>query len=101
MPEAHDVTTNGIRLRVLQEGPEDGPLAILLHGFPEHAGAWTVHSALLARAGYRVWAPDQRGNGASDKPDAVAAYALDALAADVVGLNDAAGREQAVAVGHD
>jgi pimeloyl-ACP methyl ester carboxylesterase len=101
MPEAHDVPTNGVRLRVLQEGPADGPLAILLHGFPEHAGAWSVHSALLARAGYRVWAPDQRGYGRSAKPPRVADYSLDALAADVVGLIDAAGRERAVVIGHD
>jgi epoxide hydrolase 4 len=101
MPESFDVATNGVRLRVLQEGPPDGPLAILLHGFPEHAGAWRVQSALLARAGYRVWAPDQRGYGDSDKPSGVAAYALDALAADVVGLIDAAGRERVLLVGHD
>ncbi len=101
MPEARDVATNGARLRVLQEGPEDGPLVILLHGFPEHAGAWAVHGALLAGAGYRVWAPDQRGYGGSEKPDQIADYALDVLAADVVGLIDAAGRERAVLVGHD
>ena len=101
MPEAHDVATNGVRLRVLQQGREDGPLVLLLHGFPEHAGAWLVHSALLARAGYRVWAPDQRGYGGSDKPERIADYALDTLAADVVGLIDAAGRERAVLVGHD
>ena len=101
MPDAHDVATNGVRLRVLQEGPADGPLAILLHGFPEHSGAWTVQSALLARAGYRVWAPDQRGYGGSDKPERVADYALDVLAADVVGLIGAAGRDHAVLVGHD
>jgi len=101
MIEAHDVMTNGVRLRVLQAGPLDGPLLVLLHGFPEHAGAWSVHAALLAEAGYRVWAPDQRGYGASEKPDRVADYALDTLAADVVGLIDAAGRERAIVVGHD
>lgn len=101
MPEAHDVSTNGARLSVLQEGPADGPLAILLHGFPEHAGAWSALSASLAGAGYRVWAPDQRGYGGSDKPPRVADYALDTLAADVVGLIDAAGRERAVVIGHD
>lgn len=101
MAEAREVATNGIRLQVLQEGPEDGPLVILLHGFPEHAAAWSVHSALLAGAGYRVWAPDQRGYGGSEKPERIADYALDVLAADVVGLIDAAGRERAVLVGHD
>ena len=101
MPDAHDVATNGVRLRVLQDGPEHGPLAILLHGFPEHADAWAPHIELMARAGYRVWAPDQRGYGGSDKPERVADYALDVLAADVVGLIDAAGRDRAVLVGHD
>lgn len=101
MPEPHRVPTNGVHLRVLQDGPEDGPLAILLHGFPEHADAWTWHIARLADAGYRVWAPDQRGYGGSDKPERIAAYALETLAADVVGLIDAAGRERAVVIGHD
>ena len=101
MTEAHDVATHGIRLHVLQQGPANGPRVVLLHGFPEHAGAWARHAALLANAGYRVWAPDQRGYGSSEKPDRISDYTLDALAADVVGLIDAAGRERAVLIGHD
>ncbi|MCI0361743.1 MAG: alpha/beta hydrolase [Planctomycetaceae bacterium] len=95
------VKTNGISLNVAQSGPESGPLAILLHGFPEFWYGWKKHIPALAAAGYRVWAPDQRGYNTSDKPPLVRDYSLDTLAADVVGLVDAAGRERAILVGHD
>ncbi len=95
------IPTNGIRLHVFQDGPEDGPLVILLHGFPEFSYSWRRQIPHLAAAGFRVWAPDQRGYNLSDKPDGLAAYALDELAADAVGLIDAAGRERAFLVGHD
>ena len=97
----HVVDTNGVRLHVRVAGPEDGPLVLLLHGFPEGSYGWRHQVPYLAAAGYRVWAPDQRGYGASDKPERIAAYGLDVLAADVTGLIDAAGRRQAVLVGHD
>ena len=54
----HDIQTNGVRLHVASCGPEDGPLVILLHGFPEYWGAWEVHMKRLAEEGYRVLAPD-------------------------------------------
>jgi len=95
------VETNGIRLHVLQEGPKDGSLVILLHGFPEFSYGWKQQIPYLADAGFRVWAPDQRGYNLSDKPEGIAAYNLDALAADVIGLIDAAGQKQAFLVGHD
>jgi epoxide hydrolase 4 len=101
MPEHGYVETNGVRLHVLRDGPDDGPLVILLHGFPEFSGCWRQHAARLAAAGYRVWAPDQRGYNLSDKPVGVASYALEALAADVVGLADAAGQDRVFLVGHD
>ena len=90
-----------IRLHVAQAGPLDGPLVILLHGFPEFWYGWRKQIGPLAAAGYRVWVPDQRGYNLSDKPVGVGAYAIDTLAADVVGLIDAAGRERAFLVGHD
>ncbi|MEZ4868411.1 MAG: alpha/beta hydrolase [Caldilineaceae bacterium] len=99
--EHQQVTTNGIRLHVVQAGPVDGPLVILLHGFPEFWYGWRRQIDDLAGAGYRVWAPDQRGYNLSDKPQGIGAYTIDILAADVVGLIDAAGQEQAVLVGHD
>lgn len=95
------VETNGIRLHVLQDGPEDGDLVILLHGFPEFSYGWRNQIPALTSAGYRVWTPDQRGYNLSDKPKGIAAYQLDTLAADIVGLIDAAGREKAFIVGHD
>jgi len=95
------VDTNGVRLHVVQAGPETGPLVLLLHGFPEFWYGWNAQIDGLARAGYRVWAPDQRGYNLSDKPDGIEAYQLDTLVADVVGLIDAAGQQKAIIVGHD
>jgi len=93
--------TNGIELHVAAAGPTDGPLVLLLHGFPEYWGAWRIHMARLAEEGFRVLAPDQRGYNTSDKPPAVADYRLDTLAADIVGLIDGQGREKATVIGHD
>ena len=95
------ITTNGVKLHVVQDGPKTGRLVILLHGFPEFWYGWRRQIPHLAAAGYRVWAPDQRGYNLSDKPVGIAAYTLDELAADVIGLIDAAGQEKACIVGHD
>ncbi len=95
------IETNGIRLHVLQDGSEAGPLVVLLHGFPEFSYGWKRQIPYLVSAGYRVWAPDQRGYNLSDKPAGIAAYTLDELAADVIGLIDAAGQKQVFLVGHD
>ena len=101
MVEHEQVSTNGITLHVAQAGPEAGPLVILLHGFPEGWFCWRRQIPFLAAAGYRVWAPDQRGYNLSDKPPGVSAYALDELVADIVGLIDAAQRDRALIIGHD
>lgn len=95
------IKTNGINLHVVQAGPEDGPLVILLHGFPEFWCGWRKQIDFLAGQGFRVWAPDQRGYNLSDKPRGIAAYNLNELSADVIGLIEAAGREKASLVGHD
>lgn len=95
------VQTNGRTLHVVQAGPDDGPLLLFLHGFPEFWRGWRYQIPFFAEAGYRVWAPDQRGYNLSDKPRGVGAYRVEALARDVTGLIDAAGREQAYVVGHD
>ena len=65
------IQTNGIRLHVVQHGPIDGPLVILLHGFPEFWYGWRKQIPALAAVGYRVWAPDQRGYNLSDKPTGI------------------------------
>ena len=93
--------TNGITLHAAVAGPPDGPLVILLHGFPEFWYGWRGQMAPLAEAGLRILAPDQRGYNLSDKPAGVAAYTLDRLADDVLGLADALGRERFLVVGHD
>jgi len=95
------IETNGIRLHVVQDGPKEGPLVILLHGFPEFWYSWRQQIPFLASAGYQVWAPDQRGYNLSDKPDGIAAYSIHELAADVIGLIDASGQEKIFLVGHD
>jgi pimeloyl-ACP methyl ester carboxylesterase len=100
-PRLRRIATNGISLNVAEAGPEDGPLVVLLHGFPEFWFGWRHQIGALAEAGYRVMAPDQRGYNRSDKPRGVAAYRLEALVDDVVGLVDAAGRDRASIVGHD
>ncbi len=95
------IATNGIRLHAVEAGPEDGPLLIFLHGFPELWYGWRHQIAPFAEAGFRVLAPDQRGYNTSDKPKGVRAYGRDDLARDVLGLIDEAGREKAYVVGHD
>ena len=93
--------TNGVWLHVAAAGPQDGPLMIFLHGFPEFWYAWSRHMDYFAEQGYRVLAVDQRGYNLSDRPPRVGDYRSETLAADVAGLVRAAGREKAVIVGHD
>jgi len=95
------VATNGVHLHVVEAGDQNGPLVILLHGFPEFWYGWRRQIPFLAERGFWVWAPDQRGYNLSDKPREVAAYNVDVLAADVAGLIRASGRSRAVLVGHD
>jgi pimeloyl-ACP methyl ester carboxylesterase len=99
--ERHWVDGEGVRLHVRAAGPSDGPLVVLLHGFPEFWYGWRHQIAPLAEVGYRVVVPDQRGYNLSDAPSSVAAYDLDVLTADVRHLIDATGRGTAHVVGHD
>lgn len=93
--------TNGITLNVAQAGPADGPLAILLHGFPEFWYGWRHQIPHLAALGFRVLAPDQRGYNLSDKPEGLRSYIIDRLVMDIVGLITTTGRDKAVIIGHD
>ena len=79
----------------------DGPLIVLLHGFPEFWFGWRLQIAPLAAAGFRVVAPDLRGYNLSSRPDGVEAYTADRLAEDIVGLIRERGAESALLVGHD
>lgn len=99
--EHRDILTNGVRLHCVLAGPEDGPLVIALHGFPEFWRGMSGVVADLARAGFRVVAPDQRGYNLSEKPSGIDAYRIEELSADIVGIIDALGRERADVVGHD
>jgi pimeloyl-ACP methyl ester carboxylesterase len=78
----------------------EGPLIVLLHGFPEFWFGWRSQIEPLA-AGFRVVAPDTRGYNLSSKPDGVGAYDIDRLAADIHGLIKERGAESAHLVGHD
>ena len=88
-----------VRLHYVEAG--DGPLVVLLHGFPEFWYGWRRQIAPLAAAGFRVVAPDLRGYNLSSKPDGVNAYGAGELAADVRGLIQERGAESAHVVGHD
>jgi pimeloyl-ACP methyl ester carboxylesterase len=90
---------NGIRIRAAVEG--EGPLVIMVHGWPELWYSWRHQIRTIAAAGYRVVAPDVRGYGGSDKPHHIEAYDMLQLTADVAGLIDALGEDQANLVGHD
>lgn len=93
------IETNGVRLRVMVEG--HGPLLVLLHGFPQCWYLWRHQIDDLVAAGYQVAVPDQRGYGASDKPEPTAAYRAGELIADTLGVVDALGRETFTLVTHD
>src|SRR4051812_40760987 len=88
-----------VKLHYVEAG--DGPLIVLLHGFPEFWYGWRLQIAPLAAAGFRVVAPDLRGYNLSSKPAGVKAYSAAELAADVRGLIQERGAESAHVVGHD
>ncbi|WP_246728283.1 alpha/beta fold hydrolase [Microvirga terricola] len=92
---------NGITLHDVQLGASDAPLVILLHGFADFWWGWRRQVDDLAAAGFRVVAPDQRGYNLSEKPIGLRSYDLDTLAADIVALAQAYGRERFHLIGHD
>jgi len=96
---ARNITANGITLRVVVEG--QGPLCVLVHGWPESWYSWRHLIDPLVAAGYRVAVPDVRGYGGSDAPHAIEAYDMISMTDDVVGLIDALGEKQAILIGHD
>jgi len=88
-----------VRLHYVEAG--DGPLIVLLHGFPEFWYGWRLQIEPLVAAGFRVVAPDMRGYNLSSRPTDVAAYNADHLIADIRGLIQERGAEPALLVGHD
>ena len=93
------IATNGINMHIAEAG--EGPLVVLCHGFPESWYSWRHQIPVLADAGFHVIAPDQRGYGTTDRPEAIEAYSLLHLVGDIVGLVHALGETQAVIIGHD
>jgi pimeloyl-ACP methyl ester carboxylesterase len=93
------VETNGIRMHIAEQG--EGPLVVLCHGFPESWYSWRHQLPALAAAGFHAVAPDMRGYGQTDRPEAIDQYTLFHMAGDIVGLIDALGEKDAVIAGHD
>jgi len=81
--------------------PKSEKLALFLHGFPEHAHSWRHQLPLLARLGYKAWAPNQRGYGKTTRPVGVKAYRMEHLLEDVAALIDASGCREVTLLGHD
>ena len=102
MPLLQFADVNGIRMGFYEAGPKtDATPIVLCHGWPEIAYSWRHQIHALSEAGLRVIAPDQRGYGATDRPEAVEAYDLEHLTGDLVDLLDHLGIEKAIFVGHD
>lgn len=93
------VSTNGIKMHVAEAGT--GPLVVMCHGFPESWYSWRHQLVALAEAGFHAVAPDMRGYGQTDKPEAIDQYTLLHLVGDMIGLLDALNAPQAVIAGHD
>jgi pimeloyl-ACP methyl ester carboxylesterase len=93
------VEANGIRIHVAEQG--EGPLVLLCHGFPETWYSWRHQLSALAESGFRAVAPDMRGYGETESPEAIDQYTLLHLVGDMVGLLDALNAKAAVVVGHD
>lgn len=97
----HTFVRDGLTFDVTDEGPAEGRVVIMLHGFPEDRECWSAVIPQLTAAGYRVLAPDQRGYSPGARPKGRRAYVLSELAEDVLALADVAGADRFDVVGHD
>lgn len=95
------IKTDGLTQQVLEAGPEDGELVLLIHGFPELGISWRAQVRALAEAGYRAVAPDMRGYGGTDRPQARDDHTILHLVGDMVDLVRALGKTRCYVVGHD
>tara|TARA_R110000787_G_scaffold9353_2_gene32740 strand:- start:1068 stop:2033 length:966 start_codon:yes stop_codon:yes gene_type:complete len=98
-PTFQYIKTNGVTLRTVVKG--EGPLVILLHGFPEFWHLWRHQIDPIVAAGYKVAVPDQRGYAGSDAPEAIEDYDILHLSGDVVGIADALGYDDFIVIGQD
>jgi pimeloyl-ACP methyl ester carboxylesterase len=94
------LSANNIEFEVATLGTGER-LALCLHGFPEHAQSWRFQMPLLAKLGYRVWAPNLRGYGGTTSPARIADYKLTTLVDDVLGLIAASGAREILLIAHD
>lgn len=94
---SHFVHVNGIQMHYVAVG--EGPMVVLLHGFPETHRSWDLQVPALVQAGFRVITPDLRGYGSTDRPQK--GYELESLGGDIVALIDAVSKEPVSLVGHD
>src|SRR5580700_7912273 len=90
-----------VGLHAVAAGPEDGPVVVQLHGFPEFWYSWHRQIEPLAAAGFRVIVPDQRGYNKTSKPRRAASYALSELISDVLAIADQIGQDRIFLAGHD
>lgn len=93
------IETNGIRLRCVVEG--EGPLVIMVHGWPESWYSWRHQIDVIKGQGFRVVVPEVRGYGDSDAPEPIEAYDMESMIGDILGLIDHFGESSAILVGHD
>jgi pimeloyl-ACP methyl ester carboxylesterase len=94
------VEANGRTFEVAEAGAGNH-LALCLHGFPELNYSWRYQMPLLAKMGYRVWAPNQRGYGSSTRPKNIENYTIDSIVADTAALFDASKALKLTLIGHD
>lgn len=99
--ESTRMVGSGVLIHVVFAGPKEGPPVVLLHGYPEFWWAWNQQIAQLARAGFRVIVPDQRGYNSSEKPSGVEAYTVDLLMADIIALIVRLRYDDVFLAGHD
>jgi pimeloyl-ACP methyl ester carboxylesterase len=93
------VSTNGIELNIAEQG--EGPLVLMLHGFPESWYSWRHQIPAVASAGFHAVAPDMRGYGKSDKPADISTYNQVEVTNDIIGLISSLGYKTAIVFGHD
>src|SRR4051812_27824865 len=99
--ETIEIPVGGMTFTARVAGPSDGRLVFLLHGFPESSYSWRHQLGALAAAGYRAVAPDQRGYSPGARPEAIEAYAVPHLVADVLAMADDMGGHEIDVIGHD
>ena len=93
------ISTNGIKMHIAEAG--SGPLVVMCHGFPESWYSWRHQLTALAESGFHAVAPDMRGYGQTESPQAIDQFTLFHLVGDVIGLLDALEESEAVIIGHD